>query len=135
MISETGPGNNASGGFKVLVIEDEQDAARAIESFLRFRGHTIFLASDGQEAMEIVKKHDPDIMVCDWMLGEGDDGISLIAEIQTKRLIPAILMTGHRVERARAAAASLGIRVIACKAKPISLQELASLIETLPVGD
>ncbi|MGG3279924.1 response regulator transcription factor [Paenibacillus solani] len=53
---------------KVLVVDDEISISGAVAYALRREGYTVETAGDGQEALEMVKTFNPDVMVLDVMM-------------------------------------------------------------------
>jgi signal transduction histidine kinase len=77
---------------RVLVVDDNRDAAESLARLVATFGHTPTIAYDGASALEIVKQMSPDAVLCDIGLpgmsgydfaravrGAGVDGIRLIA--------------------------------------------------------
>lgn len=50
---------------RVLVVDDNRDAAETMAMVLDMSGHEVFLAHDGQTAVEMVKRHDPAVVFLD----------------------------------------------------------------------
>jgi PAS domain S-box-containing protein len=50
---------------KVLVVDDNRDAAETMAMVLDMSGHEVLLAYDGQTAVEMVKRHDPAVVFLD----------------------------------------------------------------------
>ena len=55
---------------KILVVDDESEVRRAIVEIVQSGGHETEEAFDGVGALEGVKEHRPDVLLCDWMLPE-----------------------------------------------------------------
>ncbi|MBU0700937.1 response regulator [bacterium] len=53
---------------KILVADDEVPIRRIITEKLSSAGYTIFIAKNGQEAVEIAKKEKPDLIIMDIMM-------------------------------------------------------------------
>ena len=49
-------------GQTVLVVDDEQNIVNIIAFNLKKEGYEVLTAGDGEEAVEIVEKHQPDLM-------------------------------------------------------------------------
>ena len=80
---------------KILVIEDSTDVRRNIVELLELAGFNLAEASDGLEALEIVKKFKPDLVISDIMMPRMD-GYSLLREFQndsSTSLIPFIFLS------------------------------------------
>jgi DNA-binding NtrC family response regulator len=79
----------------ILVVDDEKDICRALNILLSEEGYSVTTASSGEEAVELIKKKDFDIVLTDLKM-EKMDGIALLEE--AKRLSPntqVILMTAY----------------------------------------
>jgi twitching motility two-component system response regulator PilG len=58
----------ATGGTRVLVIDDSNTIRRSAEIFLRQGGHEVVLAEDGFDALGKVSDHVPDLIFCDILM-------------------------------------------------------------------
>ena len=95
---------------KVLLVDDMQSFLSMTKSVLQTFGFKhIFTAQNGEEAFELVKEHNPDFILTDWIM-DGMDGVELTKKIRTDPMspnpyVPIIMMTGFssklRVEEAR----------------------------------
>jgi twitching motility two-component system response regulator PilG len=63
----------ATGGTRVLVIDDSNTIRRSAEIFLRQGGHEVVLAEDGFDALGKVSDHVPDLIFCDILMPRLDD--------------------------------------------------------------
>ena len=50
---------------KILIAEDERDIRNLVAFTLRFAGHEVFAASNGEEAVELAPKVNPDLILMD----------------------------------------------------------------------
>ena len=50
---------------KIVIAEDERDIRDLVAFTLRFAGHEVAAASNGEEAVELAKKENPDIILLD----------------------------------------------------------------------
>ena len=66
---------------KVLVAEDDKYLASAYRVKLTKAGYELKIASDGQEALEILKTFTPDVMLLDLIMPVRD-GFSVLEEIK-----------------------------------------------------
>ena len=79
----------------ILIVEDEYLIASGIAVCIEELGHNLVgVAGTGAEAMEIVGRTDPDIILMDINL-PGMDGIEVMAKINESRRIPCIFITGY----------------------------------------
>ncbi|MCB9983306.1 MAG: response regulator [Rhodospirillales bacterium] len=95
---------------KVLIVDDMQPMLTLTKSVLSTFGFLrIFTAQSGEEAFNLFCKHDPDVVITDWIM-EPMDGLEFTKKIRTdprspNPYVPVIMMTGFssklRVESAR----------------------------------
>ena len=50
---------------KILVVDDEADIVRCIQTVLEKAGYKVLTASDGAQALDIIKINEPDLMIVD----------------------------------------------------------------------
>jgi CheY-like chemotaxis protein len=50
---------------RILVVDDNQDAAASLATLLQITGHETFTAHDGPTALQAVKKHRPELVLLD----------------------------------------------------------------------
>ncbi len=53
---------------RILVVDDEPSIVKLVSATLRARGHTVYEASDGQQALADVKVLEPDLVILDIMM-------------------------------------------------------------------
>jgi CheY-like chemotaxis protein len=111
----------------VLVVEDEPSAREASQLYLTRCGYNVQTAANADDAIEKARKDTPDVLVCDWRLGRGADGVYVARQLQKLHDIPVIFVTAHPMDELRDA--SRGIRVAFFMRKPISLISLAQAID------
>jgi signal transduction histidine kinase/CheY-like chemotaxis protein len=82
----------------ILAIDDEAAVRAAMAELLGAWGHRVIAAASGDEASVLLAGETvaPDLIVCDYRLGGGEDGVAVIRRLQAQagRAIPAILVTG-----------------------------------------
>ena len=61
-----------TGKQKILIVDDEPDILELIEYNLRKEGYQVFLAGNGQEAINMAKKTMPDMIILDIMMPKMD---------------------------------------------------------------
>lgn len=109
---------------EILVVDDDRDVAQSIELALRRRGFRVTLAYSGVEALKMLRRYRPDLMILD-VLMPGMSGIDvcrrLRADANTADL-PVIFLTARGQERDRIE----GLRAGADDylSKPFNLEEL-----------
>lgn len=120
---------------RILLVEDDPGTGSAVQQYLEYLGHEVDLADDGASATRIAETRSPDVMVCDWKLAGNDDGVDVAGRINARHDVPVILVTGHRLALAKREARASRVRISAFRRKPVSLPDLASLIDTLAGND
>jgi len=63
-------------GYKILLVDDEQDILEFLSYNLRKEGYTVFTSNDGTEAISIAKKEQPHLVILDVMM-PGMDGMEV----------------------------------------------------------
>jgi CheY-like chemotaxis protein len=81
----------------ILVIDDEPDAIEFVRAVLSNLDKFIIIAAkDGEEGIELVKKHLPDLIILDIMM-PGQSGFDLFYSLRNEKLtkdIPVVMLTG-----------------------------------------
>lgn len=81
---------------KILVAEDEQDMQKILRLYLEKAGYTVSVASNGQEAFELLCAEPFDLLLVDWMMPKMD-GIALCKAIREYVLpVKIIMLTAKR---------------------------------------
>ena len=87
---------------KILVADDNEDAAEALGLLLGFHGHEVRLARDGREALEAARAWEPDVvlLVLEMPVMNGFAAAQAIREeTEFPVLSPKKSGTGHRLYR------------------------------------
>ncbi|MBL7033878.1 MAG: response regulator [Candidatus Delongbacteria bacterium] len=114
---------------RVLVVDDVEDMRDILRQFVEVFGFEAMTAGSGNEALEIFKNNDIDLIITDIMMDNGD-GFELVKGArEIRKDIPVIFITGYEVDNARERAANLGANGFL--AKPFSIKELKELIDGL----
>lgn len=119
-------------GVRVLVIEDEDSSRYTLARILEFHGAETSQASTGAEALVMIQRARPDILVCDIGLPD-QDGYSLLAQIRglpgSESATPAVALTGYARSEDRVRALEAGFQSHA--AKPVQPAELVAVVASL----
>lgn len=81
---------------KILIVDDEPDVIIFVSAVLEEHGYTAIGAKDGVEALEILRKENPDLVLLDLMLPR-KSGITMFHELRQEQStsgIPVVLVTG-----------------------------------------
>ncbi|MGK7879922.1 MAG: response regulator transcription factor [Crocosphaera sp.] len=114
---------------KILVVEDDENIVIPIEEDLEEQNYIVEVATDGEEAKELVDVFDYDVIVLDVMLPKLD-GISLCQQLRSNGCQTPILMLTARdtlQDRVKGLDAGADDYLI----KPFDLKELAARIRAL----
>lgn len=112
---------------KIMVVEDESAIADLILVNLKLVGHTGIGVSNGNDVMDSIELHKPDLIILDIML-PGKDGFSLMKEIEPLE-IPVIFLTAKEELNDKITGLKLGADDY--MVKPFATIELLTRIETI----
>jgi len=97
-----------NGKIKVLIVDDDERMIRALQDILEFKGFSVDLAKDGEEALVKVNQKDFDALVLDIILPK-KDGMEVLKEVVTKKpQLPVIVISGHGTIRLAVESTKLG---------------------------
>lgn len=114
---------------KILIVEDEASARTAYGLYLRRCGFETCVAANAEEAIQAVSRIVPDVVLSDWKLGPGKDGVEVVRELQQQFPVNVIFASAYPMDELRQATADL--EVSAYFRKPVSLPDLAAVIRKL----
>jgi two-component system, NtrC family, nitrogen regulation response regulator NtrX len=112
----------------ILVIDDEPDIRQLVMEILEDEGYQVVMAENANEARELKKIKQPDLVLLDiWM--PDTDGISLLKEWSQENQLncPVIMMSGHGNVETAVEATRLGAYDFL--EKPLSLAKLLLIVE------
>ena len=114
---------------RALLVEDEITAAKAVALMLRSGGAVVDTADTGEEALELVRHYDYDIVVLDLMLPDMD-GFEVVRRIRTGRFdVPVLILSG--LSRPQAKVKGLGLGADDFITKPFDKAELLARIQAV----
>lgn len=79
---------------KILVIDDEKSIRNTLREILEYEKFAIDDAADGSEAIELVKKNEYDVVLCDIKMPKMD-GIEVLEQIMNLSDVPVVMISGH----------------------------------------
>lgn len=80
---------------KILVVDDEWELRNLMTEFLTGEGYDVIQASNGEEALELAEKEEPQVILLDVKM-PGIDGIEVCRRLKEEdktRFIPVIMVT------------------------------------------
>jgi PAS domain S-box-containing protein len=118
---------------KVLIIEDNRDAAESTRMLLRFAGHDVSVAFTGAAGLAAAQRSRPDVVLCDLGLPGGLDGFAVARAMRADPALAGIALIalsgyGQDEDKRRAAEAGFGHHLT----KPVDPHRLTGLLDTLP---
>lgn len=78
--------------YRILVCDDQKDIVQALKIYLQPEGYEIFEAFDGQQALDMVRTENIQLVLMDIMMPKMD-GITALSKIRQFSNIPIILLT------------------------------------------
>ena len=121
---------------KVVVADDDRMFRKAAETTLRRQGYSVATASDGEEALQLIRSEQPDIIVLDLIMPklQGFDVLQILKQDTLTSDIPVIVLSSLTQEQDKQEALDLGA-VAYFNKSTLSLGELVNQVErTLTKG-
>lgn len=116
------------GDIVVLLVENDADLSRAMTQLLEKWGATVLDVDSGEAGLELLEATglEPDACLIDYQLGDGMDGLQLIAALRQKiGSVPMRLVTADRSEELRKMAAAAQVEMLT---KPVPTSQLAAFL-------
>ena len=111
---------------KILVVDDERPIADIIKYNLEKEGYKVFIAEDGQQAIDSTYEHKPDLIILDIMLPVMD-GITVCKNLRENINTPIIMLTAKEEEVDKVLGLELGADDY--MTKPFSFRELLARVK------
>ncbi|GAB6137537.1 response regulator [Halanaerobaculum tunisiense] len=116
---------------KILVVDDEENIVQLVEFNLKKEGYEVITASKGQQALELVRQQEPDLIVLDLML-PGVDGFDICRKIRQNDQysnLPIIILSAKEEEVDKILGLELGADDYVTK--PFSPRELIARVKAV----
>ncbi len=120
--------------YKLLLVEDEEELVRIVQTYFRDEGYEVRIALNGIEALKVVRDFKPDVIVSDVKMGQMDgfeffEALKKLPEFSKTPFVFLTIMDDRTsVERATALGAS------GYMTKPFDVEELHAKIQELMPG-
>lgn len=116
---------------RVLLIEDNVDAAESMRMLLDLLGHEVAVAHDGPAGLEAARRLKPEIVLCDIGLPDDMDGYEVARAFRrdpeiAKTYLVALTGYGQQEDQERARAAGFDLHAV----KPVDLPLLEQVLAT-----
>jgi CheY-like chemotaxis protein len=117
---------------RVLIVEDNAEAAETLAEILRLWGHDVRVAGDGLEAVGAAQSHRAEVVLLDIGL-PGQDGYTVARHLRElpelrESFVVALTGYGQEAERLRSREAGFDDHLV----KPVDLLELERLLSQAP---
>jgi signal transduction histidine kinase len=112
---------------RILIADDNTDAAESLAMLLRLDGHDVQIAHDGEDAIRMFNENNPDVALLDIGMPRlsGHEVAARIREQEKSALLIAITGWGQAHDRAKAEAVGFDHHLT----KPVDYEQLSTLIE------
>lgn len=114
---------------KILLVEDNDDLANSVRTYLLFEHHTVEHINDGQKAADHLRAFQYDLILLDWNLPNknGIDILKRFRELGGKT--PVLMLTGHDTVDEKEAGLDSGADDYLTK--PFQMKELGARVRAL----
>lgn len=112
----------------ILIVDDEERIREVVKEYCLMEKYDVIEASDGLEALEMVKNNDIDLIVLDVMMPKLD-GLSAFSKIKEIKKIPTIILSARSEEYDKLVGFELGVDDYVTK--PFSPKELMARIKVI----
>ena len=120
---------------KILVVDDNNDSRELVLKILRTKGHRLYEAVDGEDALQKVAAEQPDLILMDISLPkiDGHEVTRRLKSDERFASIPIIALTAHAMKGDREKALAAGCEGYI--SKPINVREFYDRIKEFLVGN
>jgi DNA-binding response OmpR family regulator len=113
---------------RILVVDDEPPIVDLLTYNLERANYQVLVARDGQEALELARREQPDLIILDLMLPRLD-GLEVCRTLRRERDVPIIMLTARDAEVDRVVGLELGADDYVVK--PFSVRELIARVRSV----
>jgi two-component system alkaline phosphatase synthesis response regulator PhoP/two-component system response regulator ResD len=93
-VARSNPGRILAAVKTVLVVDDERNIVELVRLYLEKDGFAVVAASDGEQALALHARHEPDLVILDLMLPK-IDGYEVCREIRRRGETPILMLTAR----------------------------------------
>src|SRR5271170_6599533 len=119
-------------GKRILLVDDDHDILTSMQAAFEPTGATVETANNGNKAVELAERNQPDLVILDMML-PGRSGFLVLEKIKARKPKNAkpfvIMITGNQGARHKTFAQSQGVSEYFTK--PVKLDKLIAAVEKL----
>ena len=128
----------------ILIVDDIDDNRELLERALRSSGYETMSAASGREALSVISRQVPDLVLLDWMMPQlsGLDTLRAIRELHPRSRLPVVMCTAVGEEMSVVAAMGAGandyitkpISIPILRARMTALFDQMAVIDALDAG-
>lgn len=117
---------------KILIVDDEEMAIKLVEHQLLSDGFETITSTDGRDAVEMIKEHQPDIIISDIMM-PFMSGLELLETVKKEnKKIPVILISA--LDDVEVVQTAIGMGADDFIIKPVNMDELSLRVRRVLVN-
>lgn len=115
---------------RLLLIDDDPNLILLVKDYLEFRGYEVITAENGREALEVLEREIPDMIICDVMMPEMDGYVLVqhVREDPRTSWIPVLFLSAKGQSQDRVKGLNTGADVY--MVKPFEPEELVAQVES-----
>lgn len=73
----------------ILVVDDETALTDVLANLLEYHGYAVLAAKDGAEALQLIRQHRIDLLICDYMM-PNLNGLALYHRLINENIAPSM---------------------------------------------
>jgi DNA-binding response OmpR family regulator len=112
----------------VVIADDDPQLLRLVARNLEFEDYEVLTASDGQQALELIERHAPNLVLLDVMMPRMD-GFTVCQRVREFSVVPIIIVTARGQDQEKVKGLDLGADDYLTK--PFSIDELLARVRAV----
>lgn len=113
---------------RVLIVDDDPSILKFVSTNLTARGYAVTTAGDGSEALDLIDREMPDLIILDIMMPRVD-GLTVCQRIREFSSVPIIILSAREQEEQKVQALDLGADDYLTK--PFGVRELLARVRAV----
>ena len=110
---------------KILIVDDQRPFRKVLGLALKSKGYDIREAASGSDALAVMRKEAPDLILADWRM-PGMNGLDLCRAIRATSDVPIIMVTSKQDGQSEALSAGADDYI----KKPFEVEDLLTRVES-----
>ncbi|NEP56318.1 MAG: response regulator transcription factor, partial [Symploca sp. SIO2G7] len=122
--------NSLSDNKQLLLVDDDPNLILLVQDYLEFQGYRVITATNGLEALSLLERNIPDMIICDIMMPEMD-GYTVVEQIRQNprtNWLPVLVLSAKGQTQERIKGLNTGANVY--MVKPFEPEELVAVVES-----